>query len=307
ELLISIAGGKSLTLYEVDEAANRVKREVDPEANIIVGATVDEEIGDRIRVSIVASGMSRMRYGAAAEWGGTTAGYADQAHDGWRAGTVASRQDDVEQFEPEGNPGPMPPPLPEWPDPDQSEADRDRQDDLAAALSEALGRPESEWQSTKGVTIKEALPDFGAGEDNPPDHNAARPPQPERGAAGFVPRLTEAPRRHVPRVPEVEDFPLVAQREYHAKRGHAPQSGASGGEPVQGRPAPERRPTLFERITGVRRRPVDSHDERKTPANGVSDDGRDVDKRGYGNSGRDPYRDGQAPHSQGVFRGKGRR
>jgi hypothetical protein len=56
-LLLSITGGRDLTLWEVDEAANRVRQEVDPEANIIVGATLDESLDDRIRVSIVASGM----------------------------------------------------------------------------------------------------------------------------------------------------------------------------------------------------------------------------------------------------------
>ncbi len=58
-LLLSITGGRDLTLYEVDEAASRVRQEVDPEANIIVGATFDETLGDRVRVSIVASGMTR--------------------------------------------------------------------------------------------------------------------------------------------------------------------------------------------------------------------------------------------------------
>ena len=58
-LLLSITGGRDLTLYEVDEAASRVRQEVDPEANIIVGATFDETLGDRVRVSIVASGMAR--------------------------------------------------------------------------------------------------------------------------------------------------------------------------------------------------------------------------------------------------------
>lgn len=56
-LLLSITGGRDLTLWEVDEAANRVRQEVDPEANIIVGATLDEGLGDRMRISIVASGM----------------------------------------------------------------------------------------------------------------------------------------------------------------------------------------------------------------------------------------------------------
>ncbi len=58
-LLLSISGGRDLTLYEVDEAASRVRAEVDPEANIIVGATFDESLGDHVRVSIVASGMMR--------------------------------------------------------------------------------------------------------------------------------------------------------------------------------------------------------------------------------------------------------
>ncbi len=56
-LLLSITGGPNLTLYEVDEAASRVRKEVDPEANIIVGATFDDTMEDRVRVSIVASGL----------------------------------------------------------------------------------------------------------------------------------------------------------------------------------------------------------------------------------------------------------
>jgi cell division protein FtsZ len=56
-LLLSITGGRDLTLWEVDEAANRVRQEVDADANIIVGATFDDSLGDKVRVSIVASGM----------------------------------------------------------------------------------------------------------------------------------------------------------------------------------------------------------------------------------------------------------
>jgi cell division protein FtsZ len=56
-LLLSIRGGRDLTLWEVDEAANRVRQEIDLDANIIVGATLDESLSDQIRVSIVASGM----------------------------------------------------------------------------------------------------------------------------------------------------------------------------------------------------------------------------------------------------------
>jgi cell division protein FtsZ len=56
-LLISIIGGPNLTLFEVDEAASRVKQEADPEANIIVGASFEDDMDERLRVSIVASGL----------------------------------------------------------------------------------------------------------------------------------------------------------------------------------------------------------------------------------------------------------
>ena len=56
-LLISITGGKDLTLYEVDEAATRIREEVDSDANIIVGATFDETLEGIIRVSVVATGI----------------------------------------------------------------------------------------------------------------------------------------------------------------------------------------------------------------------------------------------------------
>jgi cell division protein FtsZ len=56
-LLISITGGKDLTLFEVDEAATRIREEVDPDANIILGATFEESLEGIIRVSVVATGI----------------------------------------------------------------------------------------------------------------------------------------------------------------------------------------------------------------------------------------------------------
>jgi cell division protein FtsZ len=55
-LLISITGGPDLTLYEVDEAASRIREEVDQDANIILGATFDANLEGTIRVSVVATG-----------------------------------------------------------------------------------------------------------------------------------------------------------------------------------------------------------------------------------------------------------
>jgi len=56
-VLINITGGQDLTLFELDEAANRIREEVDPDANIIVGSTVDEDLEGVMRVSVVATGI----------------------------------------------------------------------------------------------------------------------------------------------------------------------------------------------------------------------------------------------------------
>ena len=56
-VLINITGGADMTLFEVDEAANRIRDEVDPEANIIFGSTFVESLEGRMRVSVVATGI----------------------------------------------------------------------------------------------------------------------------------------------------------------------------------------------------------------------------------------------------------
>jgi cell division protein FtsZ len=60
-LLISITGGNDLTLYEVDEAASRIRQEVDEEANIILGATFDTALDGVVRVSVVATGIDHVK------------------------------------------------------------------------------------------------------------------------------------------------------------------------------------------------------------------------------------------------------
>lgn len=56
-VLINITGGYDMTLYEVDEAANRIRDDVESEANIIFGSTFDEKLNGKIRVSVVATGI----------------------------------------------------------------------------------------------------------------------------------------------------------------------------------------------------------------------------------------------------------
>lgn len=56
-VLVSISGGPDMTLFEVDEAATRIREEVDIDADIIVGAIFDEALQGKFRVSVVATGL----------------------------------------------------------------------------------------------------------------------------------------------------------------------------------------------------------------------------------------------------------
>lgn len=83
-ILINVTGGYDMTLYEVDEAANRIREEVDPEANIIFGSTFNEKMNGRMRVSVVATGIDaaaveqkKRAYGEAA-----SANFSDSAASG---------------------------------------------------------------------------------------------------------------------------------------------------------------------------------------------------------------------------------
>lgn len=275
-LLVSIAGGHNLTLYEVDEAANRVKREVDPDANIIVGATIDETLDDRVRVSIVASGMAGYHGRAPQPAYGSTLGanlrQSPAPHGPHQAGAEWSVPDrglrTEEPFDEQQTRMPMPPPLPEWPDPDQSgDQSRREQMDIGEALSEAIVRAghqgSGHWENAKGVRIMQPSP----ASQQQGGNGGPRGGGPNRGSerySDFEPRLTDGFRRPVPRMPGIEDFPVVGQRDYHAKRGGGEQSGIGSGADSRGRSGRDisdskpRKLSLFERITGVRRRASDS-------------------------------------------------
>jgi cell division protein FtsZ len=61
-VLINITGGSDMTLFEVDEAANRIRDEVDPDANIIFGSTFNEALQGRMRISVVATGIDQHQF-----------------------------------------------------------------------------------------------------------------------------------------------------------------------------------------------------------------------------------------------------
>lgn len=60
-ILFNITGGPSLTMNEVSEAAEMISTHADPDANIIFGATIDEAMGDQIKISVIATGFDSNR------------------------------------------------------------------------------------------------------------------------------------------------------------------------------------------------------------------------------------------------------
>ena len=288
-LLLSITGGRDLKLYEVDEAAQRVRQEIDGEANIIIGATFDDTIGDRIRVSIVASGMERL--------GEMEAAWATQS-------APATRADAIAEASHEQPPDLQPPFIEPYPEPyalqpahqpvevpTQEHAHAQRaftgeqqaagaaqsspsasQHEFARALSDALEAPQAEapafagrghhqqpapWASNDGAVFQDAPPQIGGD----PLSSLAQSHAPHGNPApGFYPQPPAESHRSGRRLPEVQDFPVVGQREYHAKSaqyteqtGTPPPRAYAQTAPQQVAPAPK--PGLFARLFGRRSYP----------------------------------------------------
>jgi cell division protein FtsZ len=247
-LLISITGGKDLTLYEVDEAATRIREEVDADANIIVGATFDESLDGIIRVSVVATGVD-IATGAAARPAGAipappqarpaappapaqqqrVAAEAKSAEEHERRiaelalRLKADNARTVEAAEAHGA-APQPAPQPVAPPPPQQRADLMAAAAVAAALTPSPAAPK---------------PTLFADPTRP-----AAPPAPaENGLPKvFIPPQPERPANRAPRMmPTFEDLPVPGQNEYRARRGEMPEAEH-----------PEkRRLTLLQRLAAV--------------------------------------------------------
>jgi cell division protein FtsZ len=185
-LLISITGGRDLTLYEVDEAATRIREEVDQDANIIVGATFDESLDGMIRVSVVATGIDQ----AFAQRPGTIA--ADS-----RVADMAQRLRAEKQL-----------------DAERVERQEPARPGAAAAINASIesAAKAAIAAAVEDITIRPLAPkpslfiDPAANEPEDEQPAAFLPPQPER-----IPRA--------PRMPRIDELPLPAQNEIRAKRG----------------------------------------------------------------------------------------
>jgi len=216
-LLISITGGKDLTLYEVDEAATRIREEVDQDANIIVGATFDETLDGTIRVSVVATGIDQA---AMAQRPVATA-------EARIAEVTQKLRADAQRHVPLATP--VAPAVAPAASPEAIE--RAAHSAVAAALmtsvDDVMVRPLPQPKPT-------LFPELPAAQ-------ASEPPAPRT----FVPPAAEhIPNR--PRMPRIDELPLPAQRELRAKR----------GEPLETDQAEKRKGGLLRRLAdiGLRRR-----------------------------------------------------
>jgi len=225
-LLISITGGKDLTLFEVDEAATRIREEVDQDANIIVGATFDETLDGIIRVSVVATGIEQAQIArnAAAAPAVVTNAPASTPDSRLADLTARLRADNArlaERAQKHDTAAPAQAPAPAAaPAPQRSANNVER---AALAAIAAAVAPEAPQQaplqpaSYGDVTVRPIA-------QKPtlfPDHEVARA-HPEEAAAPpetFIPQAAERPPARTPRMPKFEDLPMPAQAEIRQARG----------------------------------------------------------------------------------------
>ena len=197
-LLISITGGKDLTLYEVDEAATRIREEVDQDANIIVGATFDESLEGIIRVSVVATGIDHA--GLQRQPSQPEAALKELAGK-VRAARTAERIERTSAPTPAVAAAPAPAATPAW-----------VETAAHAAVAAALLAPTAiEEVSIRPLPMKPSLFEPATGEAalaEPPTPKTFIPPAPERAAT-----------LRAPRMPRVDELPLPAQNEIKAQRG----------------------------------------------------------------------------------------
>ena len=269
-LLISITGGKDLTLYEVDEAATRIREEVDQDANIIVGATFDESLDGIVRVSVVATGIDvaamahhqNVRAAAAAAPAIAAPVAAPAPGPAPQAVAAASRLAELTQTLRANT---------------QRMAERNTQTEAHRAVAQALSvsstaeapAPAMEQPaeapvavaSMEDVTIRPIAPKPPLFVDPAAPHAEAvvAPAEPDRP---FIPPQAERPAQRAPRMPRIDELPMPAQNQIRARQAEtaeAPQKprvgllqrlasvglGRRDDEEVDARPAP--RPVAAER------------------------------------------------------------
>src|SRR4051812_19751271 len=216
-LLISITGGKDLTLYEVDEAATRIREEVDQEANIIVGATFDEGLEGIIRVSVVATGIDSVVL-AQRPSGETRLAELTQRlrTDTQRLADRVAHHEQQSPSQPQlraPQPAPVAAPMaPPMPRPQAFEHA------ATAAVAAAL-QPQPMMEDVTVRPIQPTKPSLFV-------EPVMAEPQPQEMPKAFIP--PEPERARAPRMPRLEDLPLPGQNQLRAH--HAEPAADAGPE-----------------------------------------------------------------------------
>ena len=228
-LLISITGGKDLTLFEVDEAATRIREEVDQDANIIVGATFDETLDGVIRVSVVATGIEQALISRNSTAPAATVTNAVAAPESRLADLTARLRADnarlaeraVQKMEtPAMAPQPAPAVAPQQQRTSGS-VERAALAAIAAAVAPEVSQPVMsaplQPASYGDVTVRPIA-------QKPslfPDHHEVAPVAIHEPAMPetFIPQAAERPPSRTPRMPKFEDLPMPAQNEIRQARG----------------------------------------------------------------------------------------
>ena len=225
-LLISISGGRDLTLYEVDEAATRIREEVDQDANIIVGATFDEGLEGTIRVSVVATGIDHalaQRPPVAATAEARIAEVAQRLRaDNERLAQRLDRAEPVRQAA-----APPPPPAAQHP------AGLNESIESAKAAMAAAILPQSPGSE---VTIRPLGPKPSLFIDPATQPAMQEAPEPE----AFIPPQAERLSPRGMRMPRIDELPVPAQKEIRARRGELPEEHPE-----------KRRTSLLQRLAAV--------------------------------------------------------
>ncbi|WP_291867470.1 cell division protein FtsZ [Bradyrhizobium sp.] len=225
-LLISITGGKDLTLFEVDEAATRIREEVDQDANIIVGATFDESLDGIIRVSVVATGIEQAlisrNAGTPAPAVTNAVAPAVSAPDTRLADLTARLRADNARMAERAQKGEAASPAaaaPAAPQRASNSVERAALAAIAAAVAPEAPQVASaplQPASYGDVTVRPIA-------QKPslfPDHDVARIETPEPATPEtFIPQAAERPPVRAPRMPKFEDLPMPAQNEIRQARG----------------------------------------------------------------------------------------
>jgi cell division protein FtsZ len=242
-LLISITGGKDLTLFEVDEAATRIREEVDPDANIILGATFDETLEGLIRVSVVATGIDpavipeQIPHGLStlADIGGRRVSNAGRAavearRDAALRSVASALADDYSA----GNEGFEP----TFAQPTRgehvyaTEAHHEAQHYAPAHHAPAT--------AIDDVTIRQQAPKPALYVE--PEQAAAPAHYEDDAHQPFIPPQAERTESRVPRMPRVDELPMPAQNQIRAARGELPDHAQH---------AEKKRMTLLQRLANV--------------------------------------------------------